>query len=168
MSAVSNRINVRRLWALVVALAVLAFGATSAFAAKANAQSADLATTITASQPRPIIGGYESFAIAATNEGPDTAQSVAVSDNWTAFSTFLGVSASAPSGAICTAPPVGSRGTVTCATPSLTHGASITVAVTVRVKGFPNQLLQDTATATSATPDPDTANNTATIALRMT
>jgi uncharacterized repeat protein (TIGR01451 family) len=146
---------------------VLAFGATSAFAAKARAQSADLATTISASQPRPIVGSYESFTITVTNKGPDTAQSVAVSDSWTAFSTFVGVSASAPLGAMCTAPPVGSRGAVTCTTRSLAHSASITVVLTVRVEGFTNQLLQDTASATSTTSDPNSANNTATIALRI-
>ena len=167
MFAVSDLFNVRRKCAVVVPLAVLAFGVTSASAAKPRVQTADLAIAISASQPRPIVGGNESFTITVTNKGPQSAQSVAVSDSWTNFSTFLGVSATAPSGATCTAPPVGSLGTITCTTASLAHGNSITVVLTLRVEGFPNQLLQDTATATSTTPDPNTANNTATIALRM-
>jgi uncharacterized repeat protein (TIGR01451 family) len=167
MSLVSRAFNGRRRVAVIVPLAALAFGATSAFAAKASAQSADLATTISASQPNPIVGSNESFTITVTNNGPDTAQSVAVNDHWTNFSTFVAVSVTAPSGARCTAPPVGSRGTVTCTTASLARSASITLVLTLRVEGFTNQLLQDTATATSTTSDPNSANNTATIALRI-
>jgi uncharacterized repeat protein (TIGR01451 family) len=165
MFLVSGVFKVRRRFALIVPLAALAFGATSGFAAEAQAQSADLATTISASQPHPIFGSNESFTITVTNKSHDTAQSVAVSDNWTTASTFVGVSATAPSGATCTAPPVGSRGTVTCTTASLTHRAAMTVVLTLHSECFHNQLLQDTATATSTTPDPNSANNTATIAL---
>jgi uncharacterized repeat protein (TIGR01451 family) len=130
--------------------------------------SADLRTAITASPSNPIVGQDEAFTITVTNDGPDAAQSVAVSDSWTTTSTFRSVSSTAPSGATCAAPPVGSRGTVTCTTASLDLGESITVVVTLRVKGSANQLLQDTATANSTTSDPITANNTATIAPTIT
>jgi hypothetical protein len=66
----------------------------------------------------------------------------------------------------CTAPPLGSIGTVTCTTAALSRGASMTVALTSYARIlFHNQVLIDTAIATSQTCDPNTANNTSTWAI---
>ena len=154
----------RRVLAALPALALLGFAAAPAVAA---AQSADLATTVTPSFIRAYVGESFSFTIQVTNDGPDPAAGVSVSDNWYYASTFAGVSATAPSGVTCTAPPTGSRGTVTCTTPSLGRNASMTIAVRLHVLGIHNMILSDTATATSTTPDPNTANNTASAWVRI-
>lgn len=146
---------------------MIAFLAMLAPTAANASSSADLATTVTKPSFRVFVGSLTTFTITVTNHGPDSARSVLVRDSWSSFSTFYGVSATVPSGANCSAPPVGSRGTVTCTTASLTPGASMIIHLTLRVEGFPNQLVQDTATATSTTPDPNAANNTATSSVEI-
>jgi uncharacterized repeat protein (TIGR01451 family) len=145
-----------------VSLALLA-AAPSAEAAA----SADLATTVTA--PATIyFTGNITYRITVTNDGPSDANTVVMSDNWwSGWTSFLGVSGSAPAGVSCTAPAVGSVGTVTCTTPSLAPGASMAIALTIHVRAvFHNQLVVDSATASSQTPDPNLANNTVTVATR--
>jgi uncharacterized repeat protein (TIGR01451 family) len=151
----------QRAAALIPVVAATAILGTSA--ASAKAASADLATTVSPNGWRMMMGPV-TFTATVTNDGPDYADNVVISDNWSGgMSTFQSVSATAPSGASCTAPRVGTRGTVTCTTSSLAPDHSMTVRVTVRdmliVARAP---LEDTATTTSTTFDPNTANNTAT------
>jgi hypothetical protein len=72
------------------------------------------------------------------------------------------VSAS-PSQGSCQTPPVGTNGTVTCNLGFLLQGHSATAAVAVKVLARKSSV-SNTATVASATPDPNTANNSATIA----
>ena len=168
MSHPSRAVSARPRGAAVTsALAMIAFLATLAPIAANASSSADLATTVTNPSSRVFDGSYTTLTITVTNHGPDSTQSVVVSDNWYSFSTFYGVSATAPSGAKCSAPPVGSRATVTCTTASLTPGASMIIRLTLRVEGFHNQLVQDTASAASTTFDPNTANNTASTSVEI-
>jgi uncharacterized repeat protein (TIGR01451 family) len=161
-----------------VALAV-SVAATAAPVAQANAQSADLATTIV-SPSTTSVGSYLYYTITATNNGPDSASNVVISDAtpsnmWAAQpTTFYCVgSGTAWCGKLkpsvsCTTPNVGSTGTVSCTTASLSAGASMTITMVVHV-GFymHNQLVVDTAKAASNTFDPNTANNTATVSARV-
>jgi Domain of unknown function DUF11 len=165
--------------ALIPALVAIALLAAPALPASAASPTADLATTIIS----PTItntGSYLYYAITVTNNGPDTASNVVMADHtpWYPWSlhptTFYCVgSGSAWCGPLspgvwCTAPKRGFAGTVSCTTASLVPGASMTITMIVHV-GFylHNQVVIDTATATSSTFDPNTANNTATVEARV-
>ena len=182
MSGFSDLLNARQTFALVVPLAAMAFVATRALPASAASPSADLATTI-AAHGTNVQGGYVGYTITVTNNGPDAASGVIMTDHipasmWSRYpTTFYCVGSVAPVGTpgwcgplpssvSCTTPPVGSTGTAICTTSSLAPGASRTIEMAIRVGfHFSFQLVQDTATATSSTFDPNTANNTASVAV---
>jgi uncharacterized repeat protein (TIGR01451 family) len=143
--------------------AAVLWAAPAPSASAATSPSAELASTVMG-PARFYFSGNITYRITVTNQGPAYAQTVIVSDSWWGgfMTTFYSVSGSAPSGVLCTTPPVGSYGTVTCTTGSLAPGASVAIALTIHVRAvLHNQLLDDTATATSPTFDPNTANNTA-------
>jgi hypothetical protein len=107
----------------------------------------------------------EVFTITVTNQGPDTAQNVAMSD----ATIFQGVTATAPAGVSCTTPPYNTLGTTTCTTPSLERGQVMTISLRGKAFVFPNQCeTGNLARATSATPDPNLNNNTAGVSIRST
>ena len=179
MSGLSDLFSIRRKFALVLPLAAMAFLATPALPAGAAIPSADLATTITAHGTH-VQGGYIGYTITVTNNGPDAASNVIMTDHiplsmWSRYpTTFYCVGSVAPVGqgwcgplpkrVSCTAPPVGSPGTVSCTKSSLAPGASKTIEMAIRVGFYFNrQGIVDTATVTSSTFDPDTANNTASV-----
>jgi uncharacterized repeat protein (TIGR01451 family) len=175
MSLVSLLFNARRNAAVIVPLAVTAFLATSAPRASAASPSADLATTITA-HGFSTLGGYAGYTITVTNNGPDAASNVVMTDNvprsisplyptrFYCVGSVLPVGTPGwcgplPSGVSCTR-------TVTCTTSSLPPGASMTIEMAINVGlYFHFQLLEDTATVTSTTFDPNTNNNTASVAI---
>ena len=162
----SHLLNARRKPSAVIPalVAIVLSFAAAAPAAWAATESADLATTVLG--PGRFTSGNITYGIAVANHGPSYARTVVMSDNWWGgmMVTFVSVRGSAPSGVSCTAPPAGSHGTVTCTTASLAPGASMAIALTVHVGFlFHNQLLDDNATASSQTFDPNTANNTATM-----
>lgn len=149
--------------ALAAALVAIVLFATTAPTASAATESADLATTVLG--PGAVTRGNVTYGITVANHGPNYADTAVMSDNWWGgmMVSFVSVRGSAPSGVTCTAPPAGSPGTVTCTTASLAPGTSMAIALTVHVGFlFHHQLLGDSATATSQTFDPNTANNTAT------
>lgn len=157
----------RRAIPLIPALAASAIVAAPALPASASAPSADLATTISPAGSRLVMGPV-TFTITVTNKGPNYADKVVVSDNWFGWASFQSAGATATAGTSCSAPPVGTRGTVTCTTSSLKPGDSMTMWVTVRAELLTARgILQDTATATSSRFDPDTSNNTATAVLTI-
>jgi hypothetical protein len=134
--------------------------ATRATRASATSPSADLATTITPSGFGLMSNNFTlPIIVTVTNHGPDSADDVVVTDDWGSFSTWFSVA-----GPNCTSP---HRGEVICTTPSLLAGDSITISLTVRVLLFHNQLFSDSATATSSTPDLNTANNSASVVRRI-
>lgn len=128
---------------------------------------ADLATTMSPKSGIAVRGGSSRFTATVTNNGPDRAVAVIVTDTYSSLTaTFSGVSASAPSGASCK-PPVGGNATITCTTPSLAPGRVMTVTVSLVNKcPYPHNAVGDSASATSSTNDPNTANNSAGGALR--
>jgi hypothetical protein len=101
------------------------------------------------------------FTITVTNQGPDTARSVAMSD-----ATILqGVTATAPAGVACTTPPYNTLGTTTGTTPSLGKNQVIKISLRGTALVFPTNVTGNLARATSATPDPNLTNNTAGVSI---
>jgi uncharacterized repeat protein (TIGR01451 family) len=150
-------------------------------AASYAAQTADLATTATL-QGIATLGGYMGLTTTVTNNGPKTALNVVITNpiprslSTTYPTTFYCVGSPIttgwcgplPAGVSCTAPSVGSGGTVTCATASLAPGNMMTVIVAIRV-GFylHNMSFCDSSSGTSSIFDPNTANNSATACSRV-
>ncbi|MGW4161697.1 hypothetical protein [Streptomyces sp. NPDC004788] len=106
------------------------------------------------------------------NNGPSTARDVVLTDTATSDGTFTISSATASQGGCGSLPPPNqSSGTVTCplgdirpATPSGPGRATVVVSYTATE----GQTVHDSATVTSDTPDPDSANNTQSTQLPIT
>jgi len=129
-------------------------------------ESADLLISKSANRGTVKPGQTISYTITVNNLGPTIAKNVIVNDPTPQGTVFL--SATNKNGHIITAPPVGSAGTVNWNLGNL--GAQVTsfnnLTVTVLVRGNAN--IVNTATVTSDTPDPNLANNSATITTRRT
>jgi uncharacterized repeat protein (TIGR01451 family) len=126
-----------------------------------NAASADLSVTKVDS-PDPVLAGDNiTYSITITNNGPDPAQNVVFTDTPPANTTHAGFTIdSSPPGALCAAVPVGSTGAPSCSFPTLPAGASILMTLIVNVDaGTPPGTLTNTANASTATADPNPANN---------
>jgi len=128
--------------------------------------NADLGITKTG-VPDPVTpGGIETYTITVQNHGPYDALAVSLTDTLPAGTTFQSL---INPGWVCTAPPVGSPGTVTCTTPTLANLASAVFQLQVHVNASvpPGTTLSNTATVTSTTPDlgpnPNSATATATV-----
>ncbi len=114
--------------------------------------TADLAATKTAPATANV-GDTITYTIGATNNGPDTAAAVQLSDTLPAGVQF--VSAAAPC-ALAT-------GTVTCAVGSLANGASVTRTITVQVLvAATSTTVVNTSTVSTTTHDPEATNDSAT------
>jgi uncharacterized repeat protein (TIGR01451 family) len=119
---------------------------------------ADLSITKVDS-PDPVVAGNNlTYTVTVTNNGPDTATSVIVTDNLPAETTF--VSCSSTGGGVCGGS--GNGRTVTFA--SLTSGESetITFVATVNCSVADGTVISNTATVTACATDPDPTNNSAT------
>jgi hypothetical protein len=172
--------------ALISMLGAIAFAANPALPASAATPSADLATTL-GEIGIACCGGYMGYPITVTNHGPNPASNVVITDPTPRYmfsrypTTFYCVGSvprpgsgagwcgPLPPNVSCPAPPkVGSPGTLTCTISSLKAGASVTIIMAIHLGFyFHNQLVCDTATATSSTFDPNTANNTAEVCARV-
>ena len=156
---------------ICLVLAAMAVIPTAAFAKASN--SADLAVSMTENgyqvcgysygcQNR-IPNGYDWFNFTVKNNGPSTASRVRLTDSaWNSSVTFqsLSVLSGSPS---CTTPKVGTlQPTVTCNVRSLGPGQSFAVHLVLKTHSImPGKTtMTNQATATSSTPDPNTANNT--------
>lgn len=123
--------------------------------------AADVATTITAPA---MVNATEniSYAITVSNNGPDTATNLSLTDTIPANTTFQ--SLTSPAGWNCTTPAVNGTGTVSCTRPSLASGApqSFTLMVKTNAATPNNTAVSNTAAATSNTPDQTSGNDQAT------
>ena len=135
----------------------------SATASVIVADSADLSVTNKAN-PVPVTAGSTiTYTQVVTNAGPSTATTVSLTEVTPPYTTFQSVAAAA--GWSCTTPALGGTGTITCTNPSFAAGtASFTVIVTVTAGTAAGTAINDTATVSSATTDPNPANNSATAA----
>jgi len=105
--------------------------------------------------PDPVYAGQQlTYTISVTNDGPNTANSVTVTDVLPAGVTFL---SSVPS---CT----NSAGTLACALGSLLPGQTVPIVIQVDIpSNFPAGTITNTATVAAANQfDPNPGNNTAT------
>ncbi|TWD82228.1 putative repeat protein (TIGR01451 family) [Kribbella amoyensis] len=121
--------------------------------------SADLAITKTA-QPVPVQAGRPvTYTLTVTNNGPSAAQSVKVTDPVPAPLRYASAESSQGS---CTE----ADSTVTCAVGRVAPGAVVAVTVVANVpSGTPPDGVDNTATVSSPTSDPEPDNNSATYTL---
>jgi uncharacterized repeat protein (TIGR01451 family) len=122
------------------------------------APTADLSITKTDS-PDPVTTGDDlTYTVTVTNNGPDPATSVVVTDNLPAETTF--VSCSSTGGGVCG----GSGNNRTVTFPLLPSGQSqtITFVANVNCSVADGTVISNTATVSSSTPDPNTNNDSST------
>jgi uncharacterized repeat protein (TIGR01451 family) len=119
---------------------------------------ADLSVT-KADSPDPVtVGNNLTYTVIVTNNGPDPATSVTVTDNLPAETTF--VSCSSTGGGVCGGS--GNNRTVTFASLASGESETITFVANVNCSVADGTVISNTATVDSSTPDPDTANNSST------
>jgi uncharacterized repeat protein (TIGR01451 family) len=110
-------------------------------------------------------GKQLTYTIQVTNNGPNPASTVVVNDTLPLGTTFFSLT---NPGATCTPLFVGSTGTLSCSYASLTSGSSVTLTLVVKVTAKGNGTnITNTATVSSATFDPNPANNTATATTKL-
>ncbi|MGH3690419.1 MAG: DUF7507 domain-containing protein [Microbacterium sp.] len=124
--------------------------------------AADLAITKSLDTDPLVAGQPVTFTIGVTNNGPQTATGVTVTDPVPAGIT--NVTATSP-GATCTV-----TGTVTCAVPDMAVGQSVQIQVTgtLSPSGNPGASLSNTATVSGTRTDPNLSNNTASVISTLT
>jgi uncharacterized repeat protein (TIGR01451 family) len=126
--------------------------------------SADLSVT-KSDAPDPVTqGGNITYTIVLSSAGPSAAQNVALSDVIPANTTFVSFTQTSGPAFTLTTPPAGGTGTVTATAATFAAGASATFELVVNVnQETPNDtVVTNTASVSSSTSDPNTANNSAT------
>ncbi len=121
------------------------------FAGAAFAQSADLVVNHSDSPDPGPAGGIFTYTLRVDNNGPNNAVGVTLANMLPVGSTFVDVTTTAGT---CN-PPAG--GTVNCALGDIPFNANQTVTIRVRLPSA--GVWTNTATASSATTDPNTSNN---------
>lgn len=120
----------------------------------------DLAVSLAAS-PNPVRSTTNlSYTITIRNAGAAPAGDVSLANTLPAASGFVSAAASQGS---CVTPPAGATGTMTCSLGGLAPGDTASIQVVVKVNAAGGSTITDTVSATSATLDVNTANNTATV-----
>lgn len=109
----------------------------------------DLRLTKSDSTDPVIAGNNLVYTLTVTNDGPSGATNVTLVDNLPAGVTFSSASAGCNN----------SNGTVTCELGNMNSGTSKQVTTTVKVKSSTTTQLSNTASVSSDTHDPNTANN---------
>ena len=115
---------------------------------------ADLSLTKKASPARATTGDRITYTLTATNNGPDAARSVVITDTLPTTITFV---SAAGNGWDCRV----AANIVSCSRPTLASGASSTVRI-VGTANHGGDAIVNAASISSATADPSAANNTAT------
>ena len=118
-----------------------------------TAGSADLGLTGGASSSGPFI----TYTFGLTNGGPSGATGVVFTD--TLPSSLLFQSITAPPGFVCTTPPVGSSGTITCTAPSFANGATGTFTIVTTAAPGTTGPITNSAGVSSGTSDPNPGNS---------
>ncbi|HEV7767755.1 MAG TPA: IPTL-CTERM sorting domain-containing protein [Thermoanaerobaculia bacterium] len=106
-------------------------------------------------------GSNVNYEITVTNNGPADAFTVTLTDILPANTTFISLTQSSGPTFSCTAPPVGSAGTVTCTIATLTSGAIATFDLVLNITNGATGTISNTATVTSPS-DPTPGDNSST------
>jgi conserved repeat domain len=141
---------------------------------------ADLGITKTG-PPGPIAAGSNlTYLLTATNNGPNPADNVVINDTLPNGTTFVSLTLLSDLGTVlpapvCTTPPVGSAGTVSCSLHLLPNPATNFVnfntavfELTLKVSQLVGGTVTNTATITHLGPDPNPANNSSTASTVVT
>lgn len=126
----------------------------------AAANSADLTITNSASPNPALAGANITYTVVVANSGPASAISVAFSEATPANTTLVSVAAtSGTMGWTC------GVGSISCSIPAFAAGSATTFTIVVRVNPgtASGTLISDTANVSSGSPDPNPANNSATV-----
>jgi len=118
--------------------------------------------------PDPVAAGANlTYTITVTNNGPNYAGSVLLDDSLPASTTFQ--SLSAPAGWACGTPAVGSSGAISCSNASFAPGSAVFM-LTVHVGSATanGTVLDNTATVSSSTTDPNQGNESASASTTVT
>jgi uncharacterized repeat protein (TIGR01451 family) len=122
-----------------------------------NPPAADIVVTKAGSSPTAIAGGDYSYTLTIRDNGPSDASSVSLSD---AVPSQFVIGDITPSRGTCQAPST----TVTCNFGTFQPGAVATVTVTGSIPAdAPVGVFSNNATGASTTPDPNSANNSASV-----
>jgi uncharacterized repeat protein (TIGR01451 family) len=150
----------------ITATATDSMGNTSEFSpcimATVGTASADLSISKNDS-PDPVLSGSQiTYTIVVTNNGPDVASQVTVTDVIPSGGGYTFASVMSSQGS-CATPPPGGTGTVTCSPGTINSEAMVTITLVVNVTAPPGSTITNTTFASSnVTPDPNSANNSAT------
>lgn len=121
-----------------------------------DTSSADLSITKTDSPDPVTIGSNVTYTLTVTNNGVADAQNITVTDNLPSSVSFI--SCSSTSGGVCG----GSGNNRTVAFPSLASGSSAEITLVATANGPVGTTVTNTAAVSSATPDSNIGNNSAT------
>jgi uncharacterized repeat protein (TIGR01451 family) len=103
-----------------------------------------------------------SYLITVKNGGPYAAGQLQLTDAIPSGATLVSLTAGSWS---CTAPPVGGVGTITCTLPTLAMGVTQNLTLVVKA-GSGTNTVTNTATVSSGTFDPNSANNSVTLTVK--
>ena len=115
-----------------------------------------------ADSPDPVIAGNDlSYTLTIANDGPNDAQSVWVSDEIPANTTFVSLTQTSGPTFSCSTPAVGDAGTVGCSIGTFPVYATATFTLVVRVNASTpdGTFICNTVSVESATSDPNKDNN---------
>jgi uncharacterized repeat protein (TIGR01451 family) len=126
----------------------------------ASTPQADLNVSIGVNEKFAKPNGSLTYTITVLNAGPGSAPATTIVDALPSGEEFTKLVA--PAGASCTKPAVGASGTVKCNVGTLAAGASVSLVLTVNVTTRKGTVTNG-ASATSGAPDPDSADNQASV-----
>jgi uncharacterized repeat protein (TIGR01451 family) len=124
--------------------------------------SADLSITNSGAPAAVGAGTNITYTQVITNNGPSAADNATLVEAIPANTTFI--SMTAPAGWTCSTPAQGATGSVVCTEVNMAGSTAATFTLVVGVKGGTanGTIISDTATTSSSTIDPNSANNSAT------
>jgi uncharacterized repeat protein (TIGR01451 family) len=130
---------------------------------------ADLSVSKSGSPPSVVSGSNITYTISVTNNGPSDSSSVSFSDVVPANTTLVSQSQTAGPAFTCSTPPAGGTGTTTCTIATLPNGLGATFSIVVNVDaGASAGTITNTANVTSATPDANAGNDSASATTAVT
>jgi uncharacterized repeat protein (TIGR01451 family) len=121
---------------------------------------ADLAISKSATPNSTYVNGLITYTLVVTNNGPTPAAFARFTDTVPNGATFYNLLA--PPAWFCSTPVVGAGGNVVCYVPTFTNSLVSTIMLVVQASATPGTLV-NTVNVTSIDPDPNLANNTATV-----